>query len=86
MSDLSVNVGRYEAGEYFVTAAEWNSPVTGGKSYEIGIRHKSLGNFWLLQSHKWNHQTVQEMANAIAHILSMPTECYTPEWILEHFT
>lgn len=80
---LSENVGRYEAGKYFVTAARWQD------SYEIGIRRKEDGKFWLLQSEKYNFQSVQEVANAIAHLIGMPDisgEHYDPEWCQRYFT
>ena len=89
MSDLkSTNIGRYEAGRYLVTAAHWSSPIT-GDSYEIGIRETLTHKFWLLQSQKYNHQSVQEVANAIAHLIGMPEisgEHYTPDWCMEYFT
>ena len=83
---LSENIGGYEAGEYFVTAARWTSYFdhTGFDSFEIGIRRKSDAKFWLLQSRKWNRQSVQEMANAIAHLLSIKTENYDPDWCQEY--
>lgn len=85
---LSENVGKYEAGEYFITAAIWRTRIEYDlyDTYEIGIRRKSDGKFWLLQSSKWNHQSVQEVANAMAHLLSNKTECYSPEWMQEYFT
>lgn len=84
----SKQIGTYEAGKYFVTAASWDS-CGFGPSFEIGIRTKTTGDFILLQSEKWNHQTVQEVANAIAHLIGMPDisgEHYTPEWCRRHFT
>jgi hypothetical protein len=87
-SKLSENIGKYDAGEYFVTATIWRTNIQGllYDTFEIGIREKTTGKFTLLQNSKWNHQSVQEVANAIAHILSIPTECYTPEWFQEYFT
>lgn len=80
---LSKKVGEWEGGDYLITAAEWNSPVT-GRSYEIGIRHKGMtGAFHLLRG-DWDHQRVQEVANAIGHVLDAG-EFYTPEWCQEHF-
>ena len=85
---LSENIGRYYAGEYFVTAAIWRTCIDGTlfDTFEIGIRHSPSGAFTLLQSSKYNHQSVQEVANAIAHILRIKTECYTPEWFKEYMT
>lgn len=84
---LSENIGTYEAGDYLVTAAIWRVGVLHDQTdtYEIGIREKKTGDFRLLQNRYFTHQTVQEVANAIAHILSIPTECYTPEWICDWF-
>lgn len=86
---ISKNVGRYEAGEYLITAASWET-FGGYPSYELGIRHKKDGTFLLVQSEKYNHQSVQEVANAMAHLLQMSkppmTEQYTPEWLREYFT
>lgn len=83
----SKNIGEWTSPNYLITAASWES-LGGmfGPSYEIGIRDRKTGQFWLLQSRKWHHQSVQEVANAIAHILSIPTEFYTPEWFQEYFT
>lgn len=83
---LSENIGIYEAGEYIVTAAIWRTNIQGNlyDTYEIGMREKSTGKFTLLQS-DFNHQTVQEVANAIASLLADKTQCYTPEWCQEHF-
>lgn len=84
----SENIGRYEAGNHYVTAASWESDFGYGrvKTYEIGIRELDTGKFYLLQSEKYNHQSVQEVANAIAHLLGIKGECYTPEWMQEYFT
>lgn len=84
----SENIGKYEAGDYFVTAAIWRTMIEGSQfdTYEIGIRDLKTGKFWLLQSEKYNHQTVQEVANAIAHLLSIKTENYQPDWMQEFFT
>ena len=86
---LSENIGRYEANEYLITAAIWRTRINESlyDTYEIGIRRKKDGKFWLLQG-DFNHQSVQEVANAIAHLLGMPEisgEHYTPEWCIEHF-
>jgi hypothetical protein len=88
---LSENIGRYEAGEYYVTAAIWRTRIEGRlyDTYEIGIRHIPTGKFTLLQSEKYNHQSVQEVANAIAHLLSFAPisgEHYTPDWCAEYMT
>lgn len=82
MEKLSENISSYIAGDYIVTAALWRGIM--GESYEIGIREKKTGQFHLLQG-DFNYQTVQEVANSIAHLLSIPGECYTPEWCKEHF-
>lgn len=82
---LSENIGRYDAGKYLVTAAIWRSFY---ESFEIGIREKETGKFTLIQGENFNYQSVQEVANAIAHLISMPDisgEHYTPEWCQEHF-
>ena len=85
---LSENINRYEAGDYIVTAAIWRTCIAaaGGlvDTYEIGIRRKADGKFWLLQN-RFNHQSVQEVANAIAHLIGDAGECYTPEWCLDWF-
>ena len=92
MSDeLSENIGRYEAGKYLVTAAIWRTRIGAElfDTFEIGIRAKRTGEFTLLQSSKWTHRSVQEVANAIAHLIGMPDisgEHYSPEWCQEHFT
>lgn len=82
---LSKNISKYDAGKYVLTAASWRN-VCDGIQYEIGIRNKSTGEFFLCQSHKWDHQSVQEVANAMAMLLSDETQCYTPEWCQEFFT
>lgn len=82
----SENIGRWNGGAYLITAVKWCSPIT-GESFEIGIRSKAMnGNFVLLQSHKYNHQSVQEVSNAIAMLLQDETQCYTPEWCKEYLT
>lgn len=88
---LSENIGRWDAGEYHVTAGIWRTRIEGTlfDTFEIGIRHLRTGKFTLLQSSKYNHQSVQEVANAIAHLIGMPAisgEHYTPEWCQEYFT
>lgn len=79
----STNIGRYDAGEYLLTAAKWHSPVT-GISYEIGIRNKSTMKFWLLQNRKWDFQSVQEVANMVATMLADKTQCYDPDWMQKY--
>lgn len=82
---MSENVARYEAGDYFVTAGIWR-PIAGfGPSYEIGIRHKLTGKFYLLQNRRFEHQSVQDVANAIAMLLGDKTQSYDPEWCIEWF-
>lgn len=88
---LSKNIGRYEAGNYLVTAAIWRTGVGDGfcDTFEIGIRRKEDNKFWLLQSDKYNYQSVQEVANAIAHLIGMPDvsgEHYNPEWCQRYLT
>lgn len=82
---LSENIGFYEAGDYLVSAGIWR-PMGGdfGDSHEIGIQHKQTGEFKLLQG-DWTYQSVQEVANAIAHLLSIKTEHYDPQWCERHF-
>lgn len=80
---LSENIQTYEAGNYIVTAAV---RINLYDHYEIGVRDKAVcGNFTLIQNSKFNYQSVQEVANAIAHLLSLSTEHYTPEWCQEWF-
>lgn len=85
----SKNIRLFEGGDYLLTAASWKTSH-GYLSYEIGIRHKETGDFTLIQSEKYNHQSVQEVAGAMAHILQMSkppmTEHYTPEWLREYFS
>ena len=85
---MSENIGRYKAGNYLVTAAIWRPHLAYANgqvdTYEIGIREKTTGKFWLFQS-DLNHQTVQEVASAIALLLGSMTENYSPEWCMEHF-
>ena len=71
---LSENISKYSAGKYVVTAAIWRPSVDSMlfDTFEIGIRHLETGKFWLLQSEKYNLQSVQEVANAIAHLSGMP--------------
>lgn len=89
---LSENIGTYSAGQYIVTAAIWRPVDHYGEQrdqFEIGIRNTKTGDFLLLQSEKYNHQSVQEVANAIAHLIGMPEisgEHYTPEWCMEYMT
>lgn len=88
---LSENIGRYEAGKYHVTAAIWRTRIEDNlyDTFEIGIRRKEDGQFWLLQSDKYNFQSVQEVANAIAHLIGMSEisgEHYSPEWCQTYFT
>lgn len=85
---LSENIGVWDGGEYIVTAGIWRSVGYRGvgESFEIGIRNKTNGTFKLLQSDKWNHQSVQEMANVISMLLADKSQSYTPEWCQEYFT
>lgn len=83
---LSENIAFYDAGDYIVSAGIWRTRVEGTlfDTFEIGIRSKITNHFTLLQG-EFDHQTVQEIANAIAHLLSLKGECYTPKWCKEHF-
>lgn len=83
---LSEKVAQYDGGDYWITAAIWRTRIENNlyDTYEIGMRDKKTGQFWLLQG-DFNHQTVQEVANSIAHLLAIKGECYTPEWCKEHF-
>lgn len=83
---LSENIGYWDGGQYHITAAIWRTRIEHElfDTFEIGIRCKETGGFTLLQSSKWNHQSVQEMANVVAKILSCPTEPYTPKWCQEY--
>ena len=88
---LSENIAIYEANKYIVTAAIWRTRINESlyDTYEIGIREKESGEFTLLQSEKYNHQSVQDVANAIAHLIGMPEisgEHYTPDWCQEFLT
>jgi hypothetical protein len=85
---LSEKIADFEAGKYFVTAAIWRTLVEGHTydTYEIGIRFKPTGGFTLLQSDKYDHQSVQEVANAIALLLSDETQSYDPKWCQRYFT
>lgn len=84
---MSENIETYECGDYILTAAIWRSPSEIGllESFEIGIRNKKSGQFRLLQNRHFNHQSVQEVANAIAHLLGDSGEFYEPEWCIEWF-
>lgn len=82
---LSEQIQRYDAGEYVVTAAIWHNTL-GRTQYEIGIRNKSNGEFILCQSDHWGHQSVQEVANAMAMLLSDKTQSYDPWWCQRYFT
>lgn len=84
MQDNSELIIKYDGGDYVLTAASWRN-VFGVVQYEIGIRRKTDGKFWLCASLEWNYQTVQEVANAMAMLLGDKTQCYTPEWCKEHF-
>ncbi len=82
---LSEKIGEYDGGNFWVTAASWQS-YEGGKSYEIGVRCKANCSFTLLQSEKYNHQSVQEVANVIAMLLADKTQSYDPYWCKEYLT
>lgn len=84
---LSENIGAWEAPGYVITAGIWRTRIEHElfDTFEIGIRNLKTGAFTLLQSEKYNHQSVQEVANAIAHLFRAG-EFYTPEWMQEHMT
>jgi len=83
---LSENIAVYEAGDYILTAAILLQHTETGliDTYEIGIRHKKSGEFKLFQG-DFDYQSVQEVANAMAMLLSDTTQCYSPEWCMDHF-
>lgn len=78
----SENIGIYDGGEWIITAASWTS--VGWTSYEIGIRHKKTGKFYMIQNN-FDYIEVQNVANAIAHLLCLETENYSPEWAKSWF-
>ena len=80
----SEKITEYTCKNYWITCASWIN-ILGHKEFEIGIRRKSDSKFWLLQSEKYNHQSVQEVANAIAHIFDCE-DTYKPEWMQEYMT
>lgn len=84
---LSERISEYDAGDYFLTAAIWR-PISYefGDFHEIGIRHVATGKFWLLQNRYFDYQSVQDVAAAIATLLSDKTQCFTPEWCIEWFS
>ena len=82
---LSEKINEYCAKHYWVTAAIWRGAM--GESFEIGIRRKSDGRFWLLQSEKYNHQTVQEVAEVVCLALDhFEASDTAPEWCKEFLT
>lgn len=71
-------VGRREARDYWVTAAGWapDGPEC-GYSYEIGIRRKSDGAFWLIQGRWRSEALIRTVAEAVRIMLDggiTPTE------------
>lgn len=62
----SVNVGRSESKEYWITAASWDTGY--GPSFEIGIRRKDDRDFTLIQA-GWDEETVKMAMNAVAILL-----------------
>lgn len=93
MSDkpLSEKISEYDGGEYYITAAIWRVHVDAARpylveTYEIGIRHLKTNQFWLLQSEKYNHQSVQDVANVVATMLACKTQRYEPEFFMEYMT
>lgn len=75
----STNLGCAEADNYWLTAASWDTGY--GPSYEIGIRRKSDGVFWLVQA-AWGPMTVHKAMNAIKMMLN---DGYTPAACQEVF-
>lgn len=63
----SVQVGRDEADAFWLTAASWDTGY--GPSYEIGIRDKGSGDFWLVQA-DWDERTVLLAMRAIRLMLN----------------
>lgn len=82
---LSEKLNEYTCRDFWVTAAIWRTPIQNHlfDTYEIGIRSKSNDTFWLLQSSKYNHQSVQEMAEIVCLALD---HGYDPEWLREYLT
>ena len=87
---LSENIGSYVATGYSITAAIWRPTNMYGQQrdqYEIGIRDLETGAFKLLQSDKYNFQSVQDVASAICCILEHnTTENFSYEFLEEWFT
>ena len=82
----SEKLNEYTCKDYYVTAARWSVPSFGDDidTYEIGIRSKAMnGDFTLLQSTKFNHQSVQEMAEIVCLALD---HGYSPKWCSEMFS
>lgn len=84
---LSEKINEYSATNYYVTTAIWRTTAVDGSmhdTYEIGIRSKALnGDLTLLQSSKYNYQSVQEMAELVCEALDKD---YSPEWCQEYLT
>jgi len=87
---LSENIQTYSVNNYIVTAAIWRHHGPDGvqrDQYEIGCRDKNTGEFKLLQSNRYTHQSVQDVASAICHILEAnTTENYGFDFLEEWFT
>jgi hypothetical protein len=77
----SRNIACLDAKDYWVTCCEWDSGLGYGKSFEIGIRRKSDGEFWLMQS-DWREDTVVKVGGAVVILLN---NHYTPHEIKEVF-
>lgn len=84
---LSEKIADYSAGDYHVTAGIWRTDFGHHtySSFEIGIRELKTAKFHLLQNMNFTHQSVQEVANAIAMLLGDNTQSYTPEWCITWF-
>jgi len=87
------HIGTFDGGKYLVRAWTVVSPFSAfvifPKHYSITIEEKGSQPKWEIRSNKYNHQSVQEMANAIAHLLSFSNlsgEHYSPEWCQEYFS
>ena len=82
----SEKINEYTAKNYWVTAGIWRTNIEHDQfdTFEIGIRNKALnGDFTLLQSEKYNHQSVQEMAEIVCLALDFG---YDPKWCQEYLT
>jgi hypothetical protein len=63
----SINLGMYEAKDFYVTAASWDTGY--GPSYELGIRRKSAGEGFTLIQGGWNERTIGKVLKAVGQLL-----------------